>query len=202
MLVWNSIIQIINWFKHLWSHIRRQICFNSHDSSSDHQYFFRSFDFIILRWRIQSESFRSNSSQFHEVSIFKFQNALVIHSYESNDLIVSDLNRLQKFSNHRECVVFSRMSVYKIHFDIKIDEMIYSIILIVFFIHRDEIVIDAIQWVIDRFFLSRSSRHYLMYFDQDTRLASIDRRCWIEIVNFDFVYLLDEMNNNFRLRVF
>jgi hypothetical protein len=40
-----------------------------------------------------------------------------------------------------------------------------------------------------------------MCLDQDTRLASIDRRCWVEIINLDLIYLFNEMSNNFWSRV-
>jgi hypothetical protein len=178
------------------------ISFYFHCSSSDHQYFFKSFDFIILRWCIRVESFRDDLSQFHEISIFKSQNALVVHSYKSNDLIVSDMNRLQKFSNHRECVVFSKININEIHFDSKTDEMINSIFIVVFFIHWNKIIVDSIQRVIDWFFLIDSTRHDLVCLNQSTRFAFIDRRCWLEIINFDLVYLLSEMSKNFRSRMF
>ncbi len=165
------------------------------------QYFFRSFDFIILRWRIRSESFRDDSSQFHKFSILESQSALVVHSYKSNDLIVSDSNRLQKFTNYRKNVIFSRMSINEIHSSIKIDEVIDSKIFVILFIHWNQIVIDSIQRIINRFFLLESSRHYLVCLDQSTRLASINRQCWIEIVNFDLIYLFNKMSNNFWSRV-
>jgi hypothetical protein len=162
---------------------------------------FRSFDFIILKWRIQNESFRDDFSQFHKFSILESQNAFVVHFYKSNDLIVFDSNRSQKFSNHWECVIFSRMNINEIHSNIKIDEVIDSKILVIFLIHWNQIVIDSTQRIIDRFFLLESSRHYFVCLDQSTRLASINRRCWIEIVNFDLIYLLSEMNNNFWFRM-
>ncbi len=79
--------------------------------------------------------------------------------------------------------------------------MIDSKVLIIFFIHWNQIVIDSIQKIINRFFLFESSRHYLVCFDQSTRLASINKRCWIEIVNFDLIYSLSEMSNNFWSRM-
>jgi hypothetical protein len=101
--------------------------------------------FIIYIFdNIQNKSFRSDFSQFHKISIFKSQNAFVVYFYKSNDLIVFNLNRFQKFSNHRKCVVFLKMNTNKIHFNRKTNEMINLIIIIVFFIYRNEIVIDAI----------------------------------------------------------
>ncbi len=124
-----------------------------HDASFDHQYSLRSFDFIILKWRIRNEWFCDDSLQFHKFLIIKSQNALVIHFYKSNDFIVFDSNRFKKFSNHRKCVVFSRRSIDKFHFDSKTDKMIDLTIIVVSFIHRDEIVVDTTQRIIDRFFL-------------------------------------------------
>jgi hypothetical protein len=109
------------------------------------------------------------------------------------------------FTNSRiikKASFFSKMSINEIHSDIKIDEIINSQILVVFFIHWNQIVIDSIQKIIDRFFLFESSKHDFVCFNKNTHLAFINQRCWLEIINFDLVYSLNEMNNNFRFRMF
>jgi hypothetical protein len=79
--------------------------------------------------------------------------------------------------------------------------MINSIIFIIFFIHENEIIFDSTQRIIDRFFVFDFLRHDFVCLDQSTRLASINRRCRIEIVNFDFVYFLNKMSNYFWSRM-
>ncbi len=138
---------------------------NSHRSSLDHQYLFKSFDFIVLSWRIRDESLRADFSYFHEISVLSSQSLFVIHSYKSNDLFVSDLSRFEKFSNHRKNVVLSWMSINEVHIDLKTNEMIDSVIIIIALDHRNKIVLDSIQWIIDRFFLINSMRHQMMSLD-------------------------------------
>jgi hypothetical protein len=89
------------------------------------------------------------------------------------------------------------MNLNKIHSNIKIDEVTDSKVFVIFLIYWNQIVINSIQKIIDRLFLFESSRHYFVCLDQSTRLASINKRCWIEIINFDLIYFLNEMSNNF-----
>ncbi len=67
--------------------------------------------------------------------IYTFDNALVVNFYKLNDLIVFNLNRFQKLTNHRKNVIFSRISINEIFLNIKIDEMINLKIFVLFFIY-------------------------------------------------------------------
>jgi hypothetical protein len=196
------IIQIIHRFDHFESQISRQLRKNSHCSNLDHQYFLKSFDFFVLSWRVRDKSLRADFSHFHEILVLNFQRLFVVHSYKSNDLLVSDLNRFEKFSNYRKNVVFSKMSINKVYIDLKTNKMIESIIIIIFLDHRNKIVLDSIQWMIDRFFLIDSMRHQMMFLDKNTRFALIVWWCWLEIVNLDLIHCILQMRNRFRFEMF
>jgi hypothetical protein len=97
---------------------------------------------------------------------------------------------------------FLIMNINEIHSDSKANEMTDSIIIVVFLIHWNKIIIDSTQRMINRFSLIDSTKHDFVCLNQSTRLAFIDRRCWLEIIDFDLVYSLSEMKNNFRSRMF
>ncbi len=175
---------------------------NSHHFSLDHQYFFKLFDFIVLSWRVRDESLRVDISHFYEIFVLNSQRLFVVHSYKSNDLLVFNLSRFEKFSNHRKNVVFSRISINKLHIDLKTNEMIDSIIVIIILDHRNKIVFDSTQWMIDRFFLIDLTRHQMMLFDKSTRFALIAWWCWLEIVNLDLIHCILQMRNRLRLEMF
>ncbi len=156
----------------------------------------------IVRKKKEIVTFRVDFSHFHEILVLNSQRLFVVYFYTSNDLLVFDLNCFEKFLNHRNNVVLSRISINKIHINLKINKMINSIIIIITLDHRDKIVFDSTQWIIDRFFLIDSTRHQMMSLDKSTNLALIAWWCWLEMINLDLIYCILQMRNRLRLEVF
>ncbi len=127
----------------------------------------------IVRKKKEIVTFRVDFSHFHEILVLNSQRLFVVYFYTSNDLLVFDLNCFEKFLNHRNNVVLSRISINKIHINLKINKMINSIIIIIILDHRNKIVFDSIQWMINRFFLIDTTRHQIMFFDENTNFALI-----------------------------